>query len=120
MRISPDQTIRDVLIRYPATGSIFLQYGPMFTVKRGELHVRYDELTLEKYAALNHVTLDPLLSLLNAAAEDADRQPPSGEDRYGRGPVIGGTLGYTGAYRDPAPNLEFASVVEVQTARGPV
>jgi hypothetical protein len=119
MRISSDQTVRDVIIRYPATGPIFLQHGPTFTVRPGELHVRYDELTLERYATLNHIALGPLLRLLNAAAEADDRQPPSGENPPWRGPVIGGTLGYTVAYRDPTPDLEFASVVEVQTARGP-
>jgi hypothetical protein len=37
-------TVRDVLTRYPATGPIFLQHGPMFTVRPGELHptVRID------------------------------------------------------------------------------
>lgn len=119
MRISSGQTVRDVLIRYPATGPTFLQHGPMFSVRPGEVHVRYDELTIEKYAALNHVALDPLLRLLNAAAEDDARGAPSHYDPYGKGPVVGGTLGYTVAYRDPTPDLELASVVDVQSARGP-
>jgi len=119
MRISSGQTVRDVLIRYPSTGPIFLQHGPMFSLRPGELYVRYDELTIEKYAALNHIALDPLLRLLNAAAEDDARGTPPHYDPYGKGPVVGGTLGYTVAYRDPTPNLELASVVDVQSARGP-
>jgi hypothetical protein len=74
---------------------------------------------IEKNAALNHVALDPLLRLLNAAAENDARRPPAVDDPYGQGPVVGGTLGYTVAYREPTPDLELASVVEVQAARGP-
>src|SRR5207247_803041 len=74
-RIGAGQTVRDVLMRYPSTGPIFLQHGAMFTVKPGELYLRYDELTLEKYAALNRIALEPLLRLLNTAAEHEDRPP---------------------------------------------
>jgi len=116
-RVSAGQTVRDVLTRYPATGPIFLQHGPMFTPKPGELYLRYEELTLEKYAALNRIALDDLLRLLNAAAEDDDRPPPR-ENLYGTRPMIG-TVGYTGSYREPGPHVELASVVRVQTARGP-
>lgn len=115
--ITAGQTVRDVVTRYPATGPIFLQHGPMFTVKPGELYLRYEALTLEQYAALNRVALDALLRLLNAAAENEDR-PPTGENLYGKEPAIG-AVGYTGSYREPDPNVEFAPVVAVQTARGP-
>jgi len=115
--VSAGQTVRDVLTRYPATGPIFLQHGPMFTVKPGELYLRYEELTLEKYAALNRIDLDALLKLLNAAAEGEDR-PPARENPYRTGPVVG-TVGYTGSYREPDSNVELARVVDVQTARGP-
>jgi hypothetical protein len=114
--ITGGQTVRDVLTRYPATGPIFLQHGPMFTPKPGELYLRYEDLTLEKYAALNRISLDALLELLNAAAERAD--PPARDDFYRAGPVIG-TVGYTGSYREPDPNIELAPVVRVQGARGP-
>jgi hypothetical protein len=89
----------------------------MFTPHPGELYLRYEtDLTLEKYAACNRIDLEPLLKLLNAAAED--RQPPASENPYRKGPVIG-TIGYTGSYRAPDPNVEYASVVEVQSIRGP-
>ena len=116
-RIGAGQTVRDVLMRYPATGPIFLQHGAMFTVKPGELYLRYEELTLEKYAALNRIALEPLLRLLNTGAEHEDR-PPAHKNLYVRGPSIG-NLGYTGGYREPDPNVELAPVVEVQAARGP-
>ena len=116
-RIGAGQTVRDVLMRYPSTGPIFLQHGAMFTVKPGELYLRYEELTLEKYAALNRIDLDALLKLLNAAAEGEDR-PPARENPYRTGPVVG-TVGYTGSYREPDSNVELARVVDVQTARGP-
>jgi len=116
-RIGAGQTVRDVLMRYPSTGPIFLQHGAMFTVKPGELYLRYDELTLEKYAALNRIALEALLRLLNTAAEHEDR-PPAHKNLYVRGPSIG-NLGYTGGYREPDPNVELAPVVEVQAARGP-
>jgi len=106
--VSAGQTVRDVLTRYPAT---------MFTAKPGELYLRYEELTLEKYAALNRIDLDALLKLLNAAAEGEDR-PPARENPYRTGPVVG-TVGYTGSYREPDSNVELARVVDVQTARGP-
>ena len=116
-RIAAAQTVRDVLTRYPATGPIFLQHGPMFTVQSGELYPRYSELTLEQYAALNRIALEPLLRLLNAAAEHQDR-PPAAASLYTRGAAIG-SVGYTGAYREPDPNVEFAPVGAVQAARGP-
>lgn len=116
--IDASHTVRDVLMRYPTTGPIFLQYGPMSTPRSGELYLRYEGLTLAKYAALNGKALEPLLRLLNAAAESEVCQPAAGDDPYRRGPATG-SVGYTGSYREPDPNVEFASVVEVQTARGP-
>jgi hypothetical protein len=38
-----------------------------------QLYLRYEELTLEKFAALNGIALGLLLRLLNAPAEDEDR-----------------------------------------------
>ncbi len=116
--IGASQRVRDVLTHHPTTGPIFLQHGPMFTQRQGELYLRYEELTIEKYAALNGIAAEALLRLLNAAAEAEARQPPATEDPYRRGPAIG-DVGYTGSYREPDPNVEYASVVEVQTARGP-
>jgi hypothetical protein len=118
-RIGADQTVRDVLIHYPATGPIFLQHGPMFTVKPGELYLKYEELTLERYAALNRIALDPLLKLLNAAAANEEPRLVTRENPYRRAPASG-DLGYTGGRREGGPDLELAPVVEVQTARGPV
>ena len=116
-RITPAQTVRDVVSRYPATGPIFLQHGPMFTVESRDLYPQYADLTLEKYAALNRIALDPLLRLLNAAAEDPE-QPPAEASHYGRG-TPSSSIGYTGTYHEPDPNVEFAPFVEIQSARGP-
>src|SRR5438876_10439891 len=116
-RIGAGQTVRDVLMRYPSTGPIFLQHGAMFTVKPGELYLRYDELTLEKYAALNRLALEPLLRLLSTAAAHEDR-PPAQKNLSARGPPIG-KLGYAGGYREAEPNVALAPVVEVAAARGP-
>src|SRR5262245_8183532 len=120
MRITSGETVRDVLIRYPSAGPIFLQHGAMFSVKTGDPYVRYDNMTIEQYAALHHVDLDALLKLLNAAAEDDARAASSPGDPYERGVVVGGPIGYTVAYRDPkSEEIELPSVVDVQTARGP-
>jgi ribosomal protein S18 acetylase RimI-like enzyme len=119
MRITSGDTVRDVLIRYPSAGPIFLQHGAMFSAKIGDPYVRYDNMTIEQYAALNHADLDALLKLLNAAAEDDTRAASSPHDPYDRGLVVGGPIGYTVAYRDPKSDVELPSVVDVQTARGP-
>ncbi len=111
------QTVRDVLIHHPAAGPIFLQLAPMFSAKPGELYLRYEALTLEQYAAVNRISLEGLLKLLNAAIEDEDR-PSARETPDQRGPAMG-TVGYTGSYREPDPDVELAPVVGVQTARGP-
>ena len=69
-RITADSTVREVVSRYPTTGPIFLQHGRMFRARAGELYASYDPpLTIREYAAVNKIDIEPLLRLLNAAAE---------------------------------------------------
>jgi hypothetical protein len=115
--IRADDKVRDVLMRHPDAGPIFLQHGRLFSVERGELYLRYPELTIAQYAERGGIGIEALLKLLNAVAEDRGRATPK---RPRRGIPTIGTIGYTGTYREPDPNLDLAPVVEVQEARGPV
>jgi hypothetical protein len=43
--------VNEVLSRYPATGAIFIQYGPLFEVQPGQPYLQFRELTIDEYAA---------------------------------------------------------------------
>ena len=86
-RITADWIVRDVVSRYPTTGPIFLQHGRMFRARAGELYASYDPpLTIREYAVLNRTDVEPLLRLLNAAAEAAECARKTSTDAGALGP----------------------------------
>jgi hypothetical protein len=123
-RITAGWPVNDVLSRFPATGSIFLQQGSMMRAVTGQIYPDYPPLTVAEYAALNGVEVGRLLMALNAEAEGqavtqaGSDNVRSGEERIdpiGRG---SSEAGYTGAYREPG-NVDSQHFVESLLARGP-
>jgi hypothetical protein len=108
--------VSDVLARYPATGTVFIQRGPLFEVQAGQLSPQYRDATLEEYAADRGLDLRLLLQWLNAEAASAE-----GASARASGPgAPAGPLGYTGAYRElSGAGIESEPVVARQSARGP-
>ena len=102
-----------------STGPIFLQCGRLDGTAPG--------LTLGEYATLGGRAIGSLLDLLNAAAEAeqfARRSPGAASSTVGsharreRTPPIG-SIGYTGSYREPSPDVVDVSVISVLEAQGP-
>ncbi len=125
--VTADWPVREVIVRYPTTGPIFLQHGSMFRVTEGHLYASYDPpLTVAEFAALNRLPAEPLLALLNAAAEAERLGETSSYPATGRLPEEGGRLppapglGYTGGYgeRDDV-SAEAIPLVTVLEQRGP-
>jgi hypothetical protein len=126
-RITADWPVREVIVRFPTTGPVFLQYGPMFRVAEGHLYASYEPpLTVAEFAALNRAPVERLLALLNAAAEAERLGETSSYPATGRLPEEGGRLppapglGYTGGYgqRDDVP-VDAVPLVTVLEQRGP-
>ena len=67
--LKPRSGVNETITRYPSTGPIFLQGGPLYVARPGQLYATYPGLTLEEYAALNSLAIERLLESLNAAAE---------------------------------------------------
>jgi hypothetical protein len=96
--------------------------------ERGQLDPIDPELTLGDEATRDAVAIEPLLGLLNAAAE-AERvaRRPARRSRLEAvepgwsqlAPPVG-SVGYTGSYREPSDDVIEVSVVSVLDARGPV
>lgn len=86
--ITADSLVADVVRRYPRTGPIFTQRGRLFVARPRELYASYPAQTVAEWAALNRVALEPLLRLLNRAAEaeefcralPRDRRPVRGPE----------------------------------------
>ena len=86
-RITVDWIVRDVVSRHPTTGPIFLQHGRLFRARAGELYASYDPpLTIREYAVLNRTDVEPLLRLLNAAAEAEECARKTSADAGARRP----------------------------------
>lgn len=123
--ITAESRTDETISRYPGTGAIFLQGGPLHVTRPGHLYATFPGLTLGQYAARNRLAIEPLLESLNAAAEAdraAQRHPRSADDESGwraRGTPPVGAIGYTGSYREPSPDVVEVSVVAVLEARGP-
>ena len=124
--LGPGSKLSDVLARYPATGAIFIQHGPLFEVQPGQPSPQYRELTIEQYAARHGLDLLVLLHQLNAEATAADAasrppgQPSSGRARASRWGPPAAPLGYTGAYRElSGADIESEPVVARQSVHGP-
>ena len=119
--ITAESQVDETIKRYPSTGPIFLQHCHPYVAQRGP------GLTLGEYATLSGLAIEPLLELLNAAAEaEQFAQRTSSSCRSGgsqsgwweRTPPIG-SVGYTGSYRERSGDVVDVSVVSVQEARGP-
>jgi hypothetical protein len=125
--IREDWQVSETIERFPDTGAIFLQIGPMFVTQPGDLYVRYPGLTIAQYAARHGRDVDALLRRLNAVARIEPSAPSGGAPaaRAGEEPTVGdsapvtGPIGYTGAYRDRPGDIRDISVVAVLEARGP-
>src|SRR5437016_13338224 len=92
--ITVESRVDETITRYPSTGPIFLQGGPLYVLRPGQLYATYPGLTLGQYAALNGLALERLLESLNAAAEaeqfaertaSSSRSKPDGSRRRVRG-----------------------------------
>jgi hypothetical protein len=100
-KIDAAANVNDVLRRYPLTGQVFIQHGPLSLEEPGKFYLQYKDETVGEYARRNGVDLEPLLHLLNAVAEAADveatgaRRRPSARGRPPEGPI-----GYTSGYRE--------------------
>src|SRR5712692_2912979 len=105
--VTADAFVSEVLRRFPVASRILLQHGGMFLARKGDLYASYPPLTVAEYASRSGIDLEALLGLLNAAAEtDEFARGSYGSHRPGgRQPGLSGrgtTIGYTGAYREPA------------------
>ncbi len=73
--VTADHQLEEVLMRYPTTALIFLQYGRMHIDQSDpvfHLFSTYPPMTVSEYAPLNCLDLEGLLRLLNAAAESEE------------------------------------------------
>jgi hypothetical protein len=121
MRIDAESRVKDVVERYPSTGAVFIQRGPLYVDQPHELYVRFPDLSVAEFAERNRINLAALLKELESLAEsdEAARAFAGRGRRAGRGD-FSLTIGYTGSYRpqeDSTP--EKISVVAVQSSRGP-
>src|SRR5438067_3005883 len=103
--LKPTSGVDETITRYPSTGPIFLQGGPLYVLRPGQLYATYPGLTLGQYAALNGLAFARLLESLNAAAEaeqfaertaSSSRLQPDGSGWRVRATPPAGSLGYTG------------------------
>ncbi len=122
-----DWRVDETISRYPSTGLILLQGGRLYVAQRGQLYATYLGLTLAEYATRNTVAIEPLLKLVNAAAETdqfAQRNSSSSRSQGSesgwrqRTPPIG-SIGYTGSYCEHSEDVVEVSAVSVLEARGP-
>jgi hypothetical protein len=127
MPITAESQVADTIKRYPSTGGIFLQHGRLYASRRGDVYPTYPAVALGQYATLRGLDIEPLLELLNAAAEAEEfgrqisEKSPSEGDQTGwreRTPPMG-SVGYTGSYREGSGDVADVSVVSVLEARGP-
>ena len=126
-RITAEASVREVIARFPSTGAVFLQHGPLAEAPQGSLYLAYPDWTVAEFAERRGVSLPALLGQLEAEAAAAVR-PPAGDagDGIGTGRPRRGfaqvTIGYTGSYRERDDvEIEERSVVATQSAaaRGP-
>jgi hypothetical protein len=124
-RIDAASKVHEVLARYPGIGLLMIEQGALFSAPPGQMSPSYPDLTIEEYAARHALDLQPLVRRLNAEAEALELQASDSAGAHEAKTHAGtrsfdGLIGYTGGYREPAsPGLESASVVAVQSARGP-
>lgn len=119
-RIDATATVNEVLRRYPSTGDVFLQHGPLFEAEPGKLYLQYPEQTVGEYAERNNVDLETLLKRLNAEAEAGDFGRGLRPRASRRGWPPEGPIGYTGSYVElEGSGIETERLVANLLARGP-
>jgi len=100
-KIDGAANVNDVLRRYPLTGQVFIQHGPLSLEEPGNFYLQYKNETVGDYARRNGVDLQTLLDLLNAVAEAADVEATGARRRpTARGRPPDGPIGYTSAYQE--------------------
>jgi hypothetical protein len=125
--ITAESQVGETIAHHPGTGPILMQGGRLYVSKPGNLYATYPVRTIGEYATASGLAIEPLLGLLNAAAE-SEQSAQHTASRSGvehepggwreRAPPIG-ALGYTGSYREHSGDIEDVSVVSVLEARGP-
>ena len=120
-RIDATAKVSEVLRRYPPTGDVFLQHGPLFEAEPGKLYLQYPEQTVGEDAERNNADLQALLQRLNAEAEASERVTAGLRPRAtGRRWPPEGPLGYTGSYVELKDSgIETESFVDNLPVRGP-
>ena len=129
--ITAESRVNDVATRFPSTAAVFIQHGPLFDAKPGDVYLTYRGSTVGEFAARHGLDEADLLRQLNAEAEgaariragrapDEARRPPRplAVPRWppGSARVV---IGYTGTYEErPDLEIETRSVVATQS-RGP-
>ena len=100
-KIDAAANVNDVLRRYPLTGQVFIQHGPLSLEEPGKFYLQYKDETVGEYARRNGVDVEDLLHLLNAVAEAAELEPTGARRRpTARGRPPEGPIGYTSGYRE--------------------
>ena len=121
VRVHPSSKVSDVVRRYPRTGSVFLQAGPLFVDQPKSLYIQYPDQTVAEYADRNGIDVESLLRRLDAEAEASawEASRPTSRSRRRRW-APDGAIGYTGAYVELGrSNIEAEPVVARQLERGP-
>lgn len=129
--ITAESRVNEVATRFPSTAAVFLQQGPLFDAKPGDVYLSYRGWTVGEFAARHGVDEADLLRQLDAEAEGAMRtragRPPGAARRTPRTPAVPRwprgsarvVIGYTGTYEErPDLDIEARSVVATQS-RGP-
>jgi len=94
--IDASTKVNDVLRRYPATGEVLIQHGPLSVAEAGNFYLKYPDQTVGDYARRNGADLRTLLDQLNAVAEGTDVEPTGSRPRpTERGRPPEGPIGYT-------------------------
>ncbi len=57
MRIAAESRVKDVVERYPSTGAVFIQRGPLYVDQPRELYVRFPDLSVAEFAERNRINL---------------------------------------------------------------
>ena len=123
--ITAESPVNETMARFPSTAEVFVQHGPLFETRPGDVYLAYRGWTVGEFAAKRRLDLARLLQQLNAEADGAGRGggvDAPGEPRAHRWPpgFARVAIGYTGSYEE-RDDVEIAevSVVDAQTARGP-
>jgi hypothetical protein len=120
-RIDANTKMNDVLRRYPSTGEVFIQRGPLSVAESGKFYLQYPDQTVGEFAQRNGVDIKALLALLNTMAEATSLEARGVSQRpTARGRPPEGPIGYTASYRElKDSDIESEPFVASLLARGP-